>query len=110
MADTWLIKRKCVALCVEDGDRVPVLDLCRFQFTTSVISIEEKRNFSTFDIKYLHLQTKECGGIHNLSQKTPMPSRSRGNHVAALVENRINEVLARKVNKAGEGCSVPKIC
>ena len=66
MADTWLIKHKCVALCVENCDRVPPLDLCRCQFTASAIGIEEKRNFPAVNIIYLHLQTKESGEIHNL--------------------------------------------
>jgi hypothetical protein len=67
MADAELKRHKCVTLCVENGDRVPLLNLCRNQLTTSAISIEVQRNCCTVNILDLYLQTKECSEIHNLA-------------------------------------------
>jgi hypothetical protein len=67
MADTGLTKPKCVTLCVENCDCVPLLNLGRCQFTASAIGIEVQRNFPTVNILDLHLQTKERGEIHNLA-------------------------------------------
>jgi hypothetical protein len=67
MADAELKGHKGVTLCIENGDRVLLLNLCRNQLTTLAISIEVQRNCYTVNILDLHLQTKECSEIHNLA-------------------------------------------
>lgn len=109
MADTGLIKHKCMTLCVENCDRVPTSNQCRCQFTASAIGIEKQRKFPTVNVLDLHLQTKERGEIHNLTQEAPMASRSVSNHVATLVEVQINVSLVWEVNEAGEDRAAPKI-
>jgi len=63
MANTRVIKHECVTLRIENRDCVPALDLCRWQFTASAISIEVQGKTLAVYIFYLHLQTKECGEV-----------------------------------------------
>jgi hypothetical protein len=54
-------------LCIENSNRIPLLNLYRNQLAISAISIEVQRNCYTVNILNLYLQTKEYSEIYNLA-------------------------------------------